>query len=243
MKKYLYFIVLLCFAISLITCKKDDMDEDDMLLQVLEILQFTESTFLDNAALVGGDARIALANTFPAVAAHETVAEAELIDSAYLLIVTKSGLRTSFQYDLLDDEGYSKYRGAGGSTGQLAGFSSGSGCSNPIGNKKVLIYAAATAEFYQPGQLEAVVTRINSGSNTYEVDVLKDAQCTPDAVKTFGNYGMVLINTHGNPDGFMTGLTLSFPEAAIPKDEEGLKAAFRQQLVWCNRISPKNLVV
>jgi uncharacterized protein (TIGR02145 family) len=221
---------LWCLFFCFNACQKDSIDDNTNISEVFEILEFTETTFINNAALVDGNPRKALASTFSEVERHEAVAEVELIDSAYLLIVTKSGLRTSFQYDQKDDEGYSKYRGAGSIGGQLARFSSGTECTDVIANKKVLLFAAVTNEFYKPGQLDAVVSRINSGSNNYDIVVLKDEQCTPNAVKTFGNYGMVIINTHGNPDGFMTGLSVSFPATGIPQDEASLKSAIRQQL-------------
>ena len=129
-------------------------------------------------------------------------------DSTYLNIELNSGLRTTFAINLYGNDGLSLSRGGG--TPQSSGHLTPSGnATNAITNKNVLIFApfvgTAPGDLYHDGDLDHLVSSIKSAGTDFKVTLLLADQCRIDAVESFGQYGLVLISTHGLPDGFITG--------------------------------------
>ncbi len=211
MIKKLYFVCLICFTFTFLFCKKDSSNgagNQPSVLEVNDILDEANAKFLEFAAQTNGDPGAAIYLTKDWVLTQETVEDAFVDDSTYLRIQMKSGLRTVFYFIDTYPDGKAKFRGSSkGGSGNLVKTVKKSGCSNKIENKKVLIYAPAWNDFYEDGEIEKIVKIFTDGGD-YPVTLLRGSECTVDIVKTFGNYGFVIIDTHGLPDGFKIGTTL-----------------------------------
>lgn len=132
-----------------------------------------------------------------------------------------------FFLDFKDANGLSLYRGGGSGNG-LSTLSSGGPCSNIMSNKDVLLYVAMNSEFYGPGELQKVKDRFANSSEQFNVTTLVDSQCTPQVVSTFGNYGLVVMSTHGFPGGFYSGLRLKLD--SLDDTENEINSAIEGQV-------------
>jgi uncharacterized protein (TIGR02145 family) len=237
MIKKIYFASLICFAFIFVFCKKDSSNtsgNQPSLLEVNNILDEASTKFFEFAAQTNGDPRAAIYLTKDWILKQETVKDALVDDSTYLRIQMKSGLRTIFYFIDTDLDGMSKFRGSSaGGSGNLVKTAKNSGCSNKIENKKVLIYVPAWNEFYKDGEIEKIVKIFTDAADDYEVTLLRESECTVDIIKTFGNYGFVIIDTHGHPDGFKIGTEISSYKN-IETEEEMKKLIIAQggQQVW-----------
>jgi uncharacterized protein (TIGR02145 family) len=228
MRKFVFFAVLL-IPLFFTLCKKDSSSGNTppSLLEVQTVITQTHDKFYESAARTNGDPRKALMLTRDWVITQATVAGAEVLDSTYLRILLKSGILTTYCYSQTDKDGFCIFRGSkAGGSGALARLG-GHGCKNAVENKKVLIFAAGYSEFYTPGELQPLMDMIGAAGTDYEVTLMKDAQCDIGMIDTFGDYGLVIIDTHGTPDGFMLGTKIWF--ATLPVTEEELKNAIIQQ--------------
>ena len=134
-------------TISQIRFSSSDIHEPS-LLEVQQILDTTAVKFLQYADSTNGDPWQALMLTADWVQYMPTVQSVYTIDSTYLDIVLKSGLRTDFYFNPVNDSGYSIFRGGGrGEHPEQAHISFADLSKNTITNKKVLIYAPAWTEF------------------------------------------------------------------------------------------------
>ena len=229
--KTLKLIALAVFALLFSQCKTmaptAPTGPAPSLLEVQQILDTTASKFLQYADSTNGDPWRAIMLTANWVRSQPTVQSVSTIDSTYLDIVLKSGLQADFFFNMVNDSGYSIFRGGGGKSQTPAHISFSSLSKNTITNKKVLIYAPAWTEFkLQSTVPKTVNTLLNSGLGL-DVTLLKDEECTPAIANTFKDYGLVIIDTHGKPDAYMSGTIID-----IAKDnntDEQYKAAVIQQ--------------
>ncbi len=228
MKKFTFFSILL-LSVFFTLCKRDRSNNDSKpsLMEAQTVLSQTHDKFYELAAQTKGDPRKAIMLTKDWVLTQENVADAEVFDSTYLRIVLKSGILTTYSFNEVDNNGHSLYRGSrAGSAGVLKNLVS-HGCRNNIENKKVLIYAAAYSEFYAPGEIQSLLNMFTAAGSDFEVTLLKDEQCTVGMIKNFGDYGLVIIDTHGMPDGFKIGTTIHFTTPVTTEQE--LKDAIIKQ--------------
>ena len=175
------------------------------LLEVQQILDTTAAKFLQYADATNGNPWRALMLTANWVKSQSNVQSVYTIDSTYLDIVLKSGLQTDFFFNSVDDNGYSIFRGGGGQHPENAQISSSEHSKNTITNKKVLIYAPTWTEFnLQSTVPKTVRTLLNSGLGL-DITVLRDEACTPAIAYTFKDYGLVILDTHGTPDAYLSG--------------------------------------
>ena len=176
------------------------------LLEVQQILDTTAAKFLQYADATNGDPWRALMLTADWVQSQPNVQSVYTIDSTYLDIVLKSGLQTDFFFNLVDNNGHSIFRGGGGGQNpENANISFSELSKNTITNKKVLIYAPAWTEFDLQTTVPKTVSTLTDSGLGLEVTVLKDEACTPAIANTFKDYGLVIIDTHGKPDAYMSG--------------------------------------
>ncbi len=218
MKRILSILLLATIAIS--GCKKnnDNSPSDEDALAVFELTSLTadaRSTFLEIAPQVGGDPKLALMQTLGWVQQQPGVSDAFHLDSVYLFIEMSNGLQSMFWFKELAADGASKYRGGG--SGTLKAITAASGCENIVGNKNVLIYAPGYDEFLYPLKSQ-VPTRLANSSHIEQVSVLQNEQATVDMISTFSNYGLVLMETHGVANAFLTGDGFILGQAELPTD-------------------------
>jgi uncharacterized protein (TIGR02145 family) len=219
----LFFLILILIFIT-IRCNNES--SDPVPVSILEVFAITDQAgikFLEFAEQTGGDPIEALDLTRNWVLTQETVEDAIIQDNTYLRILLKSGLRTTFHYDEIDENGISLTRGGGkGTLARLSLKDNEKGCSNEITNKNVLIFASAFTEFYGSGDyLDSNIGKIYTDADEdFKVTILKDGECTVDVLNTFGDYGMVIVDTHGEPDAFLLGYILSVDTIDKPDTEE-----------------------
>jgi len=226
-------VICLIFCALFFSCNKNEtpVENNTGIFEMYSTLDSAESKFLQFAAQNNGDAFLALQKTQTWILGQDGVQDAAVEDSVYLRIKMKSGLLTCLYINQIDENDLSLFRG--GDYGKLSEFSNinnGGDCSNKIDNKNVLIYAPAFTEFYGKNSnfLENIGKIYTTSDEDFTVTILTDAQCTYEELSTFGDYGFVIIDTHGIPDGFLLGYTLLFNP--LPKTEEQLKEAIIQQV-------------
>src|SRR5690606_9952309 len=125
-----------------------------------------------------------------------------------------------------DADGNPLTRGAGPGSGGSTLVRAGGNCANDIENRKVLIY---NAQFETSSEAMAM---LNEKKAAFGLDIttLSGSQCTFDALSTFKDYGLVVINTHGVPNGFMLGgeLDMSIKDSFLKLDAFAEKLGFNQ---------------
>ncbi|MEP7233698.1 MAG: hypothetical protein ABI778_00250, partial [Ignavibacteriota bacterium] len=218
-------IAFSCIAILIAGCKTSQptavTPANILLSEVPQVLAATQDKFYEFANQGSNDPLIAMKLTAAWVATYPTVASAVLFDESYIMITMKSGLQTTFIYDELDAAGHSVYRGGGGGGDVLSNpklVSTTRPSKNTIDNKKVLIYAAAYSQFYNGPDMQKIVNKLENAGLGLEVTLLKDAECTYQIIDQFKDYGLVIIDTHGVPDGFLLGDMFSFNATDTTED-------------------------
>lgn len=231
--RYFKFILLILPAFLLLkACKKDTAEETEPpastgLETVVQLMDTVQGYYIYQIQSNGGQSYPALVATFNWLQTQPQVDVVDLMDPGLILITLKSGLSTYFMIDYKNSSGKSIFRGGGTTDGltQLTGYGP---CTNPVANKNVLMYVAMHKEFYDPGELQQVLNRFNNSVTPLNVTVLIDSQCTPQIVNTFGNYGLVIIDTHGKPDGFLTGIRVNFD--SVPRTNAAISAVIEAQV-------------
>jgi uncharacterized protein (TIGR02145 family) len=213
---------LLAFVLLIYSCGTTENTinvNPPSILEVANILDSAESKFFEFARQNGDDPAKALELTKEWIKAQSNVAEAETLDDVNLRIKLKSGIYANYTLMPIDKDGICLYRGGGDHSSEP---DSGSEILiKPINNKKVLIYAAAYDDFYKIGEMEKVISIFEKSKLKFDVKLLKNSQCSPEIVSTFGDYGLVILDTHGQPDGFLTGYMINFDE--LPTEESEIE--------------------
>lgn len=225
-------LIAACLVMILFgACKKDeDTADGESLLVAVDALDMATDKFKELGRLGTITPEQAIMETAAWLEGQEGIVKVTVLDSLYIDIETAGGLITSLQAVPKDSAGYSFFRGGGGG-GALTQFKAAGGtCTDRLENNKVLLFAPVYAEFYAPGELAAIASTISGAGNGLDVTVLRDEQCTPDKVKDFGNYGLVIMDTHGKPSSFCTGSNFSFTKENKPTTQTDLLTAIAQQL-------------
>jgi uncharacterized protein (TIGR02145 family) len=150
------------------------------------------------------------------------------VDSTYLYITLSSGLTTTFSFDHMGPDGLSLTRG--GPSNKSGGRFTvlGDPSAHIITNPNVLIYAAASSEFYFPGEMQKVLDLFTKSGLGLNVTLLTDQQCTYQMIDNLSNYGLVILDTHGSPDAFRTGSNVILPSGK--NTDSAVKATIDGQL-------------
>lgn len=135
------------------------------------------------------------------------VASATWFDSTYIDITLKSGLRTLYAISRIGSDSLSLTRGGGGGGKRLVPTPE---AKNTIENKSVLIYSPfvgpnSPPSLYDNGENLVLATKLRNSGKGVGITVLENDDCNVAATESFGNYGIVILDTHGVPDGFLTG--------------------------------------
>lgn len=234
-----YLIPILVIMLIFIGCEKDSNNEallgdEDGAFEMFQIMQSINTEFVRIGEEQNLVPYVALDSVVAFAEALEGVEHAFKVDTGYLHVTTYKGFTSSIQIDEVDENGKSLHRGAERGTSALRTFrtqQSNSDCVNKIENKKVLLFAAAHDDFYYTGEYETrVVNLIQNSDLDIEVTVLKEEQCTWEVTKTFDQYGMVVLDTHGSPTHIQLGNELSFNPQNIPTTRQEFINALVDQL-------------
>lgn len=216
-----FFQLIISLGILFTSCKKDSPLRDDgiseeNLFRAFQIMQIAEDEFIKIGDSLTISPAEAMLLTIPILEELEDVEDVYFLDSTYLRITTSGGYLSVLNINEVDDNGISKYRGSGAASPvKLAAFPGD--CKNKIENKKVLLFAAYHDDFYSGNEYQTwVVDRITNGDVDVEVTILKNEECTPEVVETFNQYGLVILDTHGELDGIMMGIKFQLIPTQIP---------------------------
>jgi uncharacterized protein (TIGR02145 family) len=223
--KTLKLITLLAFVLMFAQCKSPTQvmqtSNPPSLLEVHTLLDSAQSRFLAYADQSGGDPKKAIELTTDWLSIQPNVQDAYSTDSLYITIILKSGLQTSFYFNPVDDSGISRYRGGGGGSSLLdnkAHSINSMLSAKKITNKKVLLFAAQAADFGLGPQLARISSLMTKAGLGLEVTVMKDRQCSYGVVETFKDYGLVILDTHGQKNSFLVGSVLDLPMPAASNE-------------------------
>lgn len=230
-------MALATFAVLLSCCKATQPTAPSgpapSLIEVVNILDSARTIFIDAAETSGGNPHRAIQLCAGRLSKLNGVRLVYPVDSTYIHIILNSGLKTGLWLDEIDSAGHSIFRG--GSTLEekatpiFKDLKPPSILSkNTINNKKVLFFAAANNFLGLQDQLDIGVSRISNSGLGLEVTVLRDQECMYDVVETFKNYGLVILDTHGNSEGFLTGNSVNF--GTTKRTEEELRIIVDAQL-------------
>ncbi|MCX7735431.1 MAG: hypothetical protein N2319_01845 [Candidatus Kapabacteria bacterium] len=192
-------------------------------LEGLQVLDTVSVKYIEFADIENGSISKALEKTANWAKNLPNVSLVNSLDGLNMRIVLKSGQLLDFNLVPVDNEVYSIFRGGG--TGLLNDDKTDELLKRTIPSNKILIFAAAYSEFYKPGELEKITSHFSKSKLKFDVRILRDEQCTPDVLSNINNYGLVIIDTHGNPDGFLIGKKLEFKTK--PKTEEDVINLFK----------------
>ena len=210
------------------------------LLEVTSILDSAQSHFIQYVNWNGGDPRKAIQLTADWLELQPNVSSAFTLDSIYITIQLNSGLETYFNFEQVDDSGYSVLRGGGGIPDDAVEANKADGIVNPrrsasvtpatntITNKKVLLFEAGAGSLNVEPQIKRTLAWINNSGLGLDVTVLRGIQCSAGVVPTFQNYGLVILDTHGVPDAFLVGSHLDL--SSTPLTDAALKSLVDAQV-------------
>lgn len=178
-------------------------------LQVTQILDTVQGKFYELAqSHLTSTPQEVLVMTADWAKSQPNVASATWFDSSYIDITMKSGLRSTYAIYMYGSDSLSLTRG--GPRDAVGGvFTPTLKANHAITNKSVLIYSPFVGrEFgslYSDGEILPLVNKIRNSGKGVSVKLLEANECTVGAIETFKDYGIVIINTHGFPDGFFSG--------------------------------------
>ena len=224
------------------------------LLDVATALNASDSMFFAYADSTHGDVWRSLGLTALWLQNQPNISSVFLSDSTHLEFTMKSGLQSTFYIDLINSDSMSYTRG-GNPFGNLGGRLSRSGIlsDSTISNKNILFYVPEAVDFYRAynvsnlGFLKPTIDVITNSGLGLSVTLLLGDKATYSQLSTFGNYGLVIIDTHGVRNGFLTGTSflLWSLNGATPTNEAEIKAIFDEHQpgmydlctsgkLWCN---------
>ena len=209
--KKILIAILLCLMFN--TCKKTE-DHNSVVITADKLANIL--TVENKAIEVYGNA---LATTHDSVFAINTlgqwlldqpdVKEAYYWSTAMVEIHFQNGLNSFIAFVKGDASGHHFQRGAGGG-GNLKRFGSSSATAKvEIRNNKVLILNPFLSEFY--GNTYPKKPQFEGGVEEMDVTVLNDNQVTYSVLNTLNDYGLVFLNTHGFPNGFVLSRLFDVP--------------------------------
>ena len=153
-----------------------------------------------------GNVRASFQRTGNWLKSQPDIRSSAVLDSSYIYFTLQSGLTGMYYLDEVDDSGISVTRGGKGGGGDLYRWDPLS--VNTITTTSVLIFAPVFNEFYTVAEFQGELNTLNNSGLGLNVTVVKGLQCTANIVNQFGNYGLVIIDTHGAPNGFLIGSVL-----------------------------------
>lgn len=207
---YKHIIPMVVAVLVLVGCKKDKVTIDEEYYRPLyEVSQAFGQLETGMAAYSeqGNDNEHAFTLAAEDLVNSALVSAVEVFDSAYAYITMQNGLKVVYALIPVNDQGEPLVRGGGTGSGGTLKVLSGA-CANEIENKKILLFEA---QFQTTSSAYSVLT---DNAEEYELEVTRVAgkQANYDVVQTFPEYGLVVINTHGLPNGFLMGEALPLPK-------------------------------
>jgi hypothetical protein len=208
--KTLKLIALAAFALLFSQCKTTaptaPSGNGASVLEVFRTLDTMEGKFYELAKLnLSSTPQQVMELTRQWIKTQPNVADASSLDSTYIDIDLKSGLRTTYMICIVGADSICLTRGGGGHK-PGAHLIPSVQSKNTITNKNVMFFAPfigrEIADLYSVGELDKFVNIFKNSGSKFNVEVHDG---TIQDIQSFGNYGLVIIDTHGLPDCIFTG--------------------------------------
>lgn len=219
MKSVLSPVIVLMFLIFLSSCETMEPAVTSSGKSVSKVIQTIDTVRKKFVEIARADLSLspgeALAKTEEWLSQQPGVTKSFVMDDAFIRFTLQSGLEGYFTINLTDENGLSLTRG-GSKEAKLMPFSPRVRAENVLTNKKVLIFSPFVsdtwyASLYKEAEAEIIENKIKSYDNEFEVNNLYKADTSDGKfarqikeLEAMGEYGLVILNTHGLPDGFYT---------------------------------------
>lgn len=224
MKWALLLATAMLVSLSWQGCKKDPgshrdekpqlLTDEERLFHSVQVLQAVVEKATALAVAMKPTAPELLEHTLRAVHGMEGVEDVHLFDDAHLKITTEGGFTTTLTVDTRGGNGLSTFRGGTSGVGALVAIGEeAETCSSIIEEKGVLLFSAHHNEFYLDATQEFernVIDVIQKADKEIEIDFFKNEECTIDVLLGLGNYGLAILDMHGEKDGIVTGTNITF---------------------------------
>ncbi len=243
-------LVIFILLNSCETAEKTVISSGKSLSKVVQTIDTVRKKFIEIAradlSLSPGEA---LAKTEEWLSQQPEVKQSFVMDDAFIRFTLQSGLEGYFTINLTDENGLSLTRG-GSEVALDNPLTLKVRSENVLTNKKVLIFSPFVsdtwyASLYKEAEAEIIENKIKSYDNEFEVTNLYKADTSDGKLarqikelESMGEYGLVILNTHGLPDGFYTsswvyGLSSQFDttEAAIREGIDYLRPGTYDQIL------------
>ncbi len=234
--KIIKLLSLLAFALMLTRCGSTEntvISGQPSLLEVVSILDSTQSKFIEYAKFTNSDLERSINMTEYWLLKQPNVKSVYSLDDSYISILLKSGLKTTFYINAIDDNGNCIYRGGKGGSSNHPGneFLNNSTeilSKNIIDNKKVLLFEVDTKGLALEPQIKIISDILDKSGLDLKVTVLRDEQCTFETFETFKDYGLVIIDGHGMMDNIQLGKDVDLSN--VPKNDDAIIKELNSQL-------------
>jgi uncharacterized protein (TIGR02145 family) len=207
---------LLLVVISFSACKKngdgDDNNNDDAAANVAVILNMGQGAVAkyQESLQANKDSIDAFLDMSKWVIQQPDVDHAIIGSMGLLEIYYKSGLTSIVSIEATDAAGNLLYRGGG--NGDLKDNKRATsnfvnpkfkttGEEHTINNKKVLVFNTVSKEFYNDQY--PYVDELEDGNTKLQVTQVNNVAADLSVLSTFKDYGFIILNTHGMPQGFL----------------------------------------
>ncbi len=217
-------ILIICLLLVVWSCNEEGPNEPNP-------NQPTEEKLANNLAVLSGagsvykETLLATQDSISALdAMGQWIVEQESVKEAYYYglntveIYFKNGLRSSILLIPTDEDGHHLLRG-GGAANHLSEFNFNAqvNSTKKIKNNKVLVLNPYSKEF-KLDDYSHELELFEGGSEKFHVTVVRDENVGLDDVNSFSDYGFIILNTHGLPNGFMVGTDYDLPEPELGKE-------------------------
>ncbi len=235
--KTLKLLALAAFVLLFSQCKttapSTPVASNAAVLEVIQILDTLQHHFYDLAkSSVGSTPGQVVLKTADWLKTQPNVKQVNWYDSLHIVVTMNSGLQANSIFNLVNDKGISISRGGAPSSSNGNRLLPTS--KNKITNKNILIYSpfggcGNKLDFLQPAEVEQMADIFRNANKDFNVTVLTCDMCTVKAIESFKDYGLVIIDTHGLPNGFLTGDVLPGLWKLYQKDIDGLVLAVNEK--------------
>lgn len=209
---------LLLVGVLLSACKKDKKNPDpkgggpseDPAVNISTMMNTSGGATLkyQEALEAGGDSVDAFLAMGQWLLQQPNVEKVTVMGLSIMNVYYNSGLQSIINIQNMAADGTAYTRGGGNGSG---GSSSRAGMAfrnlarttadnYVIGNKKVLILSPYDNEFYNNGY--PFLNKFQTGKHKLEVKYIKETDVTLSTLNSMQDYGLIILNTHGLPQGF-----------------------------------------
>lgn len=218
MKRYIFIGFCLLILSCLSSCKKDktaETNSDPGLEKISMLLNTQEGAALKYEEILKatGDSIEALVGMGKWIIQQPDVSEAFILDDYTIEVNFKNRIRSNIHIVPVDINGKPHYRGGGRNLNsnnesktalQLKSFSTlakkSHGSKHLIENKKVMVYIPYYHQFYNSNYPH--INKIENGKVDLDVELVTGTNADLQTLNTFSQYGLIILNTHGFPNGF-----------------------------------------